>query len=99
MNHISAQELKSKIDQNADIEIIDVREIHEYEDRNINGKHIPLATVLDNLDQIDLSKQVVFCCQSGKRSKAIVVALSKKIDCENLYTLDGGINGYFEAIG
>lgn len=98
MKQITPQELKAKIDNNEDFELIDVREIYEYEDYNINGKHMPLGEVMDNLDKIDTSKQVIFCCQSGKKSRAITIAVSKKLNSDNIYSLIGGVTNYFSEI-
>mgnify|MGYP003676983682 CR=1 FL=1 len=71
MQTISPSELKAVMN-NSDIQIIDVREPYEFEDNNIGGINIPLDEVLSSVDKIDTSKKVVFCCQSGKRSSAII---------------------------
>ena len=97
MNIITAQELKSKIENNEIFQLIDVREDYEYEDVNIGGINIPLEKVIDSYDKIDTTKQVVFCCKSGKRSKAIILTLQRKLNLENLFSLEGGIEGYFET--
>jgi rhodanese-related sulfurtransferase len=98
MKQITPQELKAKIDNKEDFELIDVREIYEYEDYNINGKHIPLGEVMNSLDKIDASKPVIFCCQSGKKSRAITMAVSKKLNSENVYSLAGGMTNYYTEI-
>lgn len=98
MKQITPQELKAKIDSGEDFELIDVREIYEYEDYNINGKHIPLDNVMNSLDKIDTSKPVIFCCQTGKKSRAITIAVSKKLNSDNIYSLVGGVTNYFEEI-
>jgi rhodanese-related sulfurtransferase len=98
MKQITPQELKAKIDNNEDFELIDVREIYEYEDYNINGKHIPLGEVMNSLDKIDTSKPVIFCCQSGKKSRAITMAVSKKLNTDNVYSLTGGMTNYYTEI-
>lgn len=98
MKQITPQELKAKIDNGEDFELIDVREIYEYEDYNINGKHIPLGEVMNNLNNIDTSKPVIFCCQTGKKSRAITIAVSKKLNSDNIYSLVGGVTNYFTEI-
>ncbi len=98
MKQITPQELKAKIDNKEDFELIDVREIYEYEDYNLKGKHIPLGEVMSNLDKIDDSKPVIFCCQSGKKSRAITIAVGKKLNSENIYSLVGGVTNYFTEI-
>lgn len=95
---ITAEELKNKLKSNEDIQIIDVREDYEYEDFNLGGINIPLDNVLTSVDQIDETKPVVFCCKSGKRSAAIALALSKKFQRSNLYSLKGGVEAYMNEL-
>ncbi len=99
MNTITATELKAKIDNNEDFQLIDVREDYEYDTFNIGGDNIPLDSVMNSIDKIEKTKPVVFCCKSGKRSKAITLAVSKKLALNNVYSLIGGLEGYQEQIG
>ncbi len=99
MNTISAQELKQKLDSQEDFQLIDVREEYEFEDFNIGGVNIPMDNVLDSIDKIAKDKPVVLCCKSGKRSKATLLALSKKYNFTNIYSLNGGVFGYQEEVG
>ncbi len=99
MNTISVQELKQKKDQNENFQLIDVREDYEFEDSNIGGTNIPLDQVLNSIDQIDTDLPVIFCCKSGNRSNAIVMAISKKMNLPNIYSLTGGVTAYQEEIG
>jgi len=96
MHTISPTELKAVMN-NSDIQLIDVRESYEFEDFNIGGVNIPLDEVLSSVDKIDTSKKVVFCCQSGKRSSAIIMTLERKFKLENLHTLVGGVTAFKEA--
>ncbi len=98
MNIVTAQELKSKIDKKDSFQLIDVREDYEYENGNIGGINIPLEKVLHSLEKINNDKQVIFCCRSGKRSAAIIHTLERKHSLNNLYSLAGGIEGYFEMV-
>jgi len=45
MKEITAQELKAKIDNKEDFQLIDVREEHEHEGANIGGELIPVGTI------------------------------------------------------
>jgi adenylyltransferase/sulfurtransferase len=96
MQTISPTELKAAM-QNSDIQLIDVRESYEFEDDSIGGINIPLDEVLSSVDKIDTSKKVVFCCQSGKRSSAIIMTLERKFKLENLHSLLGGVTAFKEA--
>ena len=96
MQTISPTELKAVIN-NSDIQIIDVREPYEFEDNNIGGINIPLDEVLNSVDKIDTNKKVIFCCQSGKRSSAIIMRLERKFKLENLHSLQGGVTAFIES--
>lgn len=98
MNTITAEELKFKIDNNEDIQLIDLREDYEFEDLNIGGTNIPMAEILNSLDAIDKSKQVVFLCSSGKKSSAIIHTLKRKLNMDNILSLEGGVNYYSEMV-
>lgn len=90
MKEISVIELKKLIDSKQDFQLIDVREEHEVEICNIGGEHIPMGEVMDNLDKISKTKQVIIHCRSGARSGAICQALESQ-GYSNVYNLKGGI--------
>ncbi|PCI92935.1 MAG: NADH oxidase [Flavobacteriales bacterium] len=94
MNIITAEELKTKINNNDDIQIIDIREDYEFEDNNIGGINIPMENVLSSLEQIDTSKQVIICCRTGKRSAAMTHTIERKLNLDNIHSLEGGVFGY-----
>ena len=94
MKEISATELKELIKNKADIQVIDVREEHEYEEANINAKLIPMGEVMDRLNEISRDKQVIVHCRSGKRSATVIQALESQHGFTNLYNLSGGILAY-----
>jgi rhodanese-related sulfurtransferase len=98
MKEITASELKKLKDDNADFELIDVREDYEVEEVNIGGKHIPMGEALDRIDEIPKDKKVVVHCRSGKRSASVIEALEQK-GYTNLYNLRGGILAYLDEIG
>jgi len=91
ISEISALELKKWLEQSEEpIQIIDVREPHEYQQGNIGGLSIPLVTIELNLDQIDKQPKTIVLCRSGIRSlKAIELLQTKGLN--NLYNLSGGL--------
>ena|SRR5690606_7004493 len=99
MQEISVTELKKLKDENANFELIDVREEHEFEEANLNGKLIPMGEVMDRVAEIPKDKQVVVHCRSGKRSATVINALESQHGFTNLYNLKGGILAYIEEIG
>lgn len=99
MKEITVSELKQLIDNKADFQLIDVREEHEFDEANINGQLIPMGEVMDRVDEISKTKQVVVHCRSGKRSATVINALESQHGFTNLYNLKGGILAYIEEIG
>ncbi len=99
MKEITVSELKQLIDSKADFQLIDVREEHEFDEVNINGQLIPMGEVMDRVDEIAKTKQVVVHCRSGKRSATVINALESQHGLTNLYNLKGGILAYIEEIG
>jgi rhodanese-related sulfurtransferase len=97
MKEISVQELKEKIDNKEDFQLIDVRETFEYEVSNLNGENIPLGGILIEADKVEKDKPVIIQCRSGKRSAAAVMQLEAQYGYENLYNLKGGILAWQEA--
>ncbi|WP_133576408.1 rhodanese-like domain-containing protein [Pedobacter metabolipauper] len=97
MKEITVQELKEKIDNNEDFQLIDVRETFEYETSNLNGVNIPLGGILIESDKIATDKPVIMQCRSGKRSAAAVMQLEHQFGLTNLYNLKGGILAWQEA--
>lgn len=97
MQEITPQQLKQLQDNKADFQLIDVREPYEVEIATLGGELIPMGEVLDNLDRINKSKQVIVHCKSGKRSGAIVQMLEQQ-GYGNVFNLKGGILAYAETI-
>jgi len=97
MKEITVQELKQKIDNNEDFQLIDVRESFEYEMSNINGENIPLAGILIEAQNIDRDKPVIIQCRSGARSAAALMQLEQNFGFTNLYNLKGGILAWAQA--
>ena len=96
MKEITVQELKEKIDNNEDFQLIDVRETFEYEMSNLNGENIPLAGIVVESDKLSKDKPVIMQCRSGARSAAAVMQLEQQ-GFTNLYNLKGGILAWAAA--
>jgi rhodanese-related sulfurtransferase len=90
MREITVQELKQKIDNKEDFQLIDVREPFEYEMSNLNGLNIPLAGVVLEASKISKDKPVIMQCRSGARSAAALMQL-EQLGYTNLFNLKGGI--------
>ena len=78
MEEITATELKQRLDNGDDIQIIDVREDNEVALGRIpNSVHIRLAEVLNRMDEIDPNRETVVHCKMGGRSARAIEALQR----------------------
>jgi molybdopterin/thiamine biosynthesis adenylyltransferase/rhodanese-related sulfurtransferase/molybdopterin converting factor small subunit len=95
MEEITAIELKQRLDKGDDIQIIDVREPHEYEIGQIpNSKLIPLGQVLTRMNEIDPDRETVVHCKMGGRSAKAIDALQRSGFTGKLANLVGGITAW-----
>lgn len=97
MKEITVQELKNKVDNKEDFQLIDVREPFEFEICNLNGELIPMGIILNETEKISKEKPVIIHCKSGGRSGVIVNEL-EKAGFTNVYNLKGGILAYARDI-
>lgn len=70
MEDITPLELKKRIGENENLHIIDVREVWEYEEKNIGALNIPLNTLPERLEEIEhwKNEELIVHCRSGARS-------------------------------
>ena len=95
MEEITPTELKQRLDNGDDLQIIDVREDSEVAIGRIpNSKHIPLAQVLSRMDEIDPNRETVVQCKMGGRSARAIDALQRSGYKGKLLNLKGGIIGW-----
>ena len=94
MKEVTVKQLKEMIDNKEDIQVIDVRELNEFNAANLGGELIPLASVPQNVDKFSKDKKVIVHCRSGKRSANAISFLEGNYGFENLYNLKGGILAY-----
>jgi adenylyltransferase/sulfurtransferase len=99
MEEITSTELKQRLDQGDDIQIVDVREESEVAIGRIpNSMHIPLAQVLTRMNEIDPNRETVVYCKMGGRSARAVDALQRSGFKGGLMNLRGGILGWSDEI-
>ena len=89
---IAPSELKQRLDNGDDIQIIDVREPDEVAIGRIpNSVHIPLAQVVNRMGEIDPGRETVMHCKMGGRSARAIDALKRSGFAGKLVNLKGGI--------
>jgi adenylyltransferase/sulfurtransferase len=94
---ITPRELKTRLDRGDDLFILDVREPHEYQICNINGKLIPLGDLPKRVSELDSSREIVAHCRSGKRS-ADAVEFLQKAGFKKIWNLKGGILAWSDEV-
>ena len=98
VKEITARELYDLQVRGEKLQLIDVRELHEYEIVNIGAELIPLATIAAKAESIDKDKRVIIHCKMGGRSAKAIRELEEKFGFENLYNLKGGILAYIDEV-
>jgi rhodanese-related sulfurtransferase len=95
MGEITATELKQRLDNGDDIQIVDVREANEVAVAKIpNTIHIPLAQVINRMSEIDPARETVVHCKMGGRSARAIDALQRSGFTGKLLNLTGGITAW-----
>ncbi|HHZ65136.1 MAG TPA: molybdopterin-synthase adenylyltransferase MoeB [Flavobacteriales bacterium] len=98
IKEISVEELRSRLNNAEDIQIIDVREHDEYELCNLGGELIPLGEIEEKIDHISTQKPVVVHCHHGMRSQKAIEKLLTNACKADLYNLKGGIHDWATKI-
>jgi molybdopterin/thiamine biosynthesis adenylyltransferase/rhodanese-related sulfurtransferase len=94
---ITVKELRQKLDNRENINVLDVREPHEYEVANIGARLIPLGELPERLVELDQDENFAIHCKTGGRS-ARAVQLLQSAGFQNVYNVKGGINAWSEEI-
>ncbi|MBC8030948.1 MAG: rhodanese-like domain-containing protein [Pyrinomonadaceae bacterium] len=99
MPEITATELKQRLDNGEDIQLIDVREADEVAIATIpNAVHIPLGQVMSRASEIDPTRETVIHCKMGGRSAKAIEALKRSGFAGNLINLKGGITAWSNEV-
>ena len=94
-NDIDYNDMQKMLRNNKNIVVLDVRTRDEYMYNHLQGAiNIPLQEVNQKIDRYvkDKSAIIIVYCQYGGRSKKACGKLEKQ-GYENVYNLDGGIEG------
>jgi adenylyltransferase/sulfurtransferase len=97
INEITPTELKARQDRGDKLFILDVREPHEYQICNLNGKLIPLGELTRRVNELDSSVEMVVHCRSGKRS-ADAIHFLQTAGFKKLLNLKGGVLAWADEV-
>ncbi|MCB0699734.1 MAG: rhodanese-like domain-containing protein [Chitinophagaceae bacterium] len=101
MREISVEELKQRVDNGEQLNVLDVRDPDEYAEFNIGAKLLPLGNIINmQIDDIDewKDKEVIVHCRSGKRSMQACMVL-EQMGFADTVNVTGGILAWEEKFG
>src|SRR4030095_6554906 len=99
-SEITVEELKAKIDNGEQVNLLDIRQKFETQIATIGGMVIPVNTLLDRLDEIEKYKddELIVYCHSGINSHYAVEFLKEKAGFKKAKNLIGGITEWANKI-
>ena len=101
MKIVTVEELKKKLDNGEEVNLVDVREPHEFEEVNIGGRLVPLGKVQTmQVEEIEDLKdeEVIVYCRSGRRSMMACMVLDQ-LGFKDTANVEGGILAWEEKYG
>lgn len=95
MDDITVNELKTRIEKGEKINLVDVREEWEYEEKNLGAKLIPLGDLPARSNELSdwKNEEIVIHCKSGGRSGRAKKFLEAQ-GFSKVRNLLGGIDDY-----
>ncbi len=101
INELTSDELKARIDNGADIVLVDIRQAWEYASGYIpSATHIFIQEIPQCLDELPKDKDIIFQCRSGNTSvQAASFLIENGWNANKVFSLKGGIIGWAIAFG
>ncbi len=94
IKQLSITDLKTKIDNQEPLLLLDVREPNEFQYAHIdNSVLIPLHQIPQRLDELNKQQEIVVICHHGMRSQQAALYLEHS-GFTNLANLQGGIDAW-----
>ncbi|PSL25958.1 rhodanese-like domain-containing protein [Chitinophaga ginsengisoli] len=101
MENISPIELKKRMDNGEDLNIVDVREPHEHAEFNIGGILVPLGDIramqVDELEDLKDQEVIVYCRSGGRSGQAAMIL--ETMGFQNVKNLTGGMLAWQDQVG
>lgn len=93
--NVSARDIKSLMDKNKDIYLLDVRTPQEYSQGKLAGSVlIPIGEFERRIREVPKNKTIVVYCAVGSRSKPVAGFLSQQ-GYKDVYNMTDGIVGWY----
>ena len=101
MQNITVEELKKRMDQGENLNLVDVREPYENAEFNIGGMLYPLGNIqsmmVDELEPL-MDEELILYCRSGNRSGQACMILDT-LGFKNTKNLVGGMLAWQDKFG
>lgn len=101
MQNITVEELKKRMDQGENLNLVDVREPYENAEFNIGGILYPLGNIqsmmVDELEPL-MDEELILYCRSGNRSGQACMILDT-MGFKNTKNLVGGMLAWQDKFG
>ena len=99
-DEIGAAELKERLDQGEELDLVDVREPFEWRIANLESygaRLIPMGDLEERLDELDPDRETVFICRSGARSGDVTRYLRQR-GFQRARNLRGGMMAWGDEV-
>jgi len=98
MRHLNPRELKSLLDKQEPLFLLDVREEWEYETCHIAGSHlIPMRDIPQHLNTLNPQHAIVVICHHGVRSLQVAHFLERS-GFTQVLNLTGGVAAWADFV-
>ena len=95
---LSAAEVNNRIKNNENLTVIDIREPYEVEVCSLGCRNIPMANVVNHIDELKAIENLVLMCRSGKRAESVANWLESDFQFSNVVVMEGGIVQWKEQV-
>ena len=93
-SELSSEQLKSEIDSNKVLFILDVREKEEYAEGHLaNSTLIPIGEIEARINELPKDKDIIVVCATGARSSAAANYLTQQ-GFPRIFNLNGGLTSW-----
>lgn len=98
MQEISVTDLKTKLDNNENIQLIDVRETWELEICQLEAaKNLPMTEIVDRINEVERDVETLVICHHGGRSQQVAMWLEQQ-GFGQMTNVVGGVDAWATTI-
>ncbi len=95
--NVDVGEARDLIEEKAELIILDVRTVSEYESGHLEGSiNIPVEVLSQHLSELNPDDELLVYCRTGNRS-ATAVGILRENGYDRVYHMDGGITAWMSA--